>query len=186
MAADNLRNLTQDAEPNRSPRSVLRRMKRFVVVSAVVGLCVPIWWGVLGFLAFTAPQSATADMFWDMIRVTCPPWLIPNSSYAGLIVTPLLLNAALYGIAACASAIIWRGVRLLFHGTLGSGAHWRLPIVVCGALGWIMAIPPIFMSGGAPWPVVLMPIGAWITIVAIIAWFSITPRGWPNSQAPTE
>lgn len=65
---------------------------------AFLGFCVPIFWGVMGFAFFTAPESRWTDLFWYSVYVTCPPWLLPENSWS-MWITPIA-NAALYGLIA--------------------------------------------------------------------------------------
>jgi hypothetical protein len=69
-------------------------MKRILLVWAIIGAAVPLFWGILGFILFNAPQNIWADIFWYSVYVTCPPWLLPENDLSWLI-TPLL-NGALY------------------------------------------------------------------------------------------
>lgn len=72
-------------------------MKRIVTICAVIGFLVPIFWGFMGFIAFTARPSPLVDFYWKAVHVTCPPWLIPDSSFVGSAIATPFLNAALYG-----------------------------------------------------------------------------------------
>ncbi len=149
-------------------------MKRFVVVSTLVGFCVPIWWGLMCFLPFTGPQSPTADMFWEMIHRTCPPWTIESPILGSMFATPFL-NALLYGGVAALLAVPL-GVACFWLSKLFSfGIYLKVAVVIAGIIGWIISIPPSFMRD-APWPVEYMPIGAWAVILATIAYFSIPSR----------
>ncbi len=74
-------------------------MKKPLFVCAVIGFVVPLMWGILSFVLFTAPQSRFADLYWAAVYITCPPWGLP--ALWGSIVMPFA-NAALYaGIAYC-------------------------------------------------------------------------------------
>ena len=68
------------------------------LIWAAIGFTVPVFWGVLGFIFFNAPESRWTDLFWVLVYIACPPWLLPETSisWAG---TPLL-NACLYGALA--------------------------------------------------------------------------------------
>jgi hypothetical protein len=72
-------------------------MKRTVSIATAVGFVVPIFWGVVSFLLFGLPESRAADIFWGVVYITCPPWLIPTSSMLAAFVVVPLLNALLYG-----------------------------------------------------------------------------------------
>ena len=71
---------------------------KHVYLAAAIGFCVPIFWGVLSFVLFNAPQSRWADAYWDAVYVTCPPWLLPESA-ASWVLTPVA-NAIIYGAVA--------------------------------------------------------------------------------------
>ena len=67
---------------------------------AVIGFLVPVFWGALGFIFFNAPESRWTDRFWALVYITCPPWLIPETSLTpGWVIAPIL-NACLYGSIA--------------------------------------------------------------------------------------
>lgn len=71
-------------------------MKRTVTTAAIIGFAVPIFWGIVSFITFTAPESAATEFYWDVVHVTCPPWLIPESSVFGSPLATPFVNAALY------------------------------------------------------------------------------------------
>jgi len=62
-----------------------------------VGFTVPIFWGALAFIYFSAPESVWTDLFWDAVYISCPPWLLPENSLSWFL-TPVL-NAGLYAVA---------------------------------------------------------------------------------------
>jgi len=70
-------------------------MIRRCVIWAIVGFCVPIFWGVISLITFNAPDSVWADRYWKLVYITCPSWLLPENG-ASWLITPLV-NAALYG-----------------------------------------------------------------------------------------
>ncbi len=47
-------------------------------------------------MTFTAPQSPASDLYWKVVYITCPPWLIPESSPLGASIATPVLNAVLY------------------------------------------------------------------------------------------
>jgi len=150
-------------------------MKRFVIVSAIVGFCLPICWGVLGLLTLEVPQSPAAAMLWLTIQVTCPPWQIPQTWTLGAFVATMGLNAALYAVAACVLALALRG----FARVLGRPVPFARPrslIVAVGVLGAAVAILPV-VTDTARWPRATMLVGACAAIGALIAYCSIRPRG---------
>jgi hypothetical protein len=84
-------------------------VKRFIKIGAIIGFFVPIFWGIVSLILFTAPQSRFADIYWIVVHFTCPPWSIsPVSSpiLGNTLATPFL-NAALYaGIALIMYAVL--------------------------------------------------------------------------------
>jgi hypothetical protein len=76
----------------------VERIAKRVALWMALGAFVPIFWGILGFILFNARQSTWTDLFWNLVYITCPPWLLPENDWS-MVVTPLA-NAALYGIAA--------------------------------------------------------------------------------------
>jgi hypothetical protein len=71
-------------------------MKKWILLAAIVGFVVPIFWGVLGFIYFTAPQSRSTDLFWTVVHITCPFWDLASGGVSAILVA--LLNAGLYGL----------------------------------------------------------------------------------------
>ncbi len=79
------------------------------LIWAAVGFAVPVFWGVLSFIFFNAPNSWWTDAYWYLVYITCPSWLVPETS-ASWLITPIL-NACLYGSVALIIVGIWRGLR---------------------------------------------------------------------------
>jgi hypothetical protein len=73
-------------------------IRKHGLIWAAVGLGVPIFWGALGLILFNAHNSRWTDMYWGLVDITCPSWLLPETS-ASWLITPIL-NAALYGTVA--------------------------------------------------------------------------------------
>jgi hypothetical protein len=80
-----------------------------VAMCAVLGFAIGGFWVVMGFVFFTAPQSAAVDIVMGIAALTCPPFLITD-----LFVAPLL-NAVLYG----GVAFIW--LRISVRWNRGAG-----------------------------------------------------------------
>jgi hypothetical protein len=80
-----------------------------VAIWAALGCAVPIFWGVMAFIFFTAPQSRWTDLFWYSVYVTCPPWRLPENSWS-MWITPIA-NALLYGLAALLISIGMRALK---------------------------------------------------------------------------
>ena len=97
---------------------------------AAVGFMVPVFWGVLSFILFNARQSLWTDVYWYLVYVTCPFWLLPESSisWVDLLDTPVL-NACLYGSIAMVIVHVRRSLtRNISHDTDGpSNNRWRGP-----------------------------------------------------------
>jgi hypothetical protein len=70
-------------------------MKKRVIQWAVVGFAIPIFWGVMSFIWFNAKESVWTTVYWDLVYVTCPFWLLDTPS----ILTPVL-NATFYSLLA--------------------------------------------------------------------------------------
>ncbi len=145
-------------------------MKRLVVVSALVGFAVPIFWGVMAFLTFGDPQNALADMFWATVHRTCPPWLIDGTSIlANSLATPFL-NAALYGSVAFMAASVFRGISRLIHIRLALGSIRIYGVI---AMAGLCAVVAASLSVDGRWALVGLPAGAWLPIGSAITYFSM-------------
>src|SRR5579862_29791 len=86
-----------------------QRSMKWVYIGAAIGFCVPVLWGVAGFVFFTAPQSVWTDIFWYAVYVTCPSWLLPENS-ASWILTPTL-NGLTYGFLSWLVLMLFRSHR---------------------------------------------------------------------------
>lgn len=74
-------------------------MRRVVAIAAIIGFIMPIFWGVIDFVGMGTPRSAATDFFWEVVYITCPPWLITRPPL-GYLPATALMNAALYaGVA---------------------------------------------------------------------------------------
>jgi hypothetical protein len=62
-----------------------------------IGALVPIFWGLVSFIYFGTPNSRWTDLFWNVVYITCPSWLLPENNWS--ILTTPLANAVLYGLA---------------------------------------------------------------------------------------
>ena len=94
-----------------------------------IGFMVPVFWGVLSFILFNARQSLWTDVYWYLVYITCPPWLLPETSlsWLDLLDTPVL-NACLYGSIATVIARIRRSTHNTSRDTDGpSNNRWRGP-----------------------------------------------------------
>jgi hypothetical protein len=98
---------------------------------AAVGFMVPVFWGVLSFILFNAHQSLWTDVYWLLVYITCPFWLLPDTSISWVdwLDTPVL-NACLYGSIAIVIVRIRRSIRT--HNTSRdtdgpSNNRWRGP-----------------------------------------------------------
>ena len=73
------------------------RPKPRVIAAAVIGFLVPIFWGIAAFILFNAGESFWTTVFWWLVYLTCPFWILPGT--AGMLLMPFL-NAGLYGLVA--------------------------------------------------------------------------------------
>jgi hypothetical protein len=71
------------------------------LIWAAVGFVVPVFWGLLELVFMHSRNPIfSSKMYWNLVYITCPPWLLPDNS-ASLLITPLL-NACIYGGLALA------------------------------------------------------------------------------------
>ena len=77
-----------------------------ILIWMAIGACVPIVWGLVSFMAFSAPESHWTDLYWSVVYVSCPAWLLPESKWSLLITPPA--NALLYGLGAFLISIALR------------------------------------------------------------------------------
>jgi hypothetical protein len=69
--------------------------KAKTAIAAAIGLCVPVFWGVLELLFMHARLSPATQRVWATARwITCPLW---NTSLSN---TLPLASAAMYGLVA--------------------------------------------------------------------------------------
>jgi hypothetical protein len=85
-------------------------IRKHGMIWAAVGFGVPVFWGVLGFILFNAPNSWWTDMYWNLVYITCPSWLLSETA-ASWLITPIL-NACLYGVVAMAVVGMSRELRI--------------------------------------------------------------------------
>jgi hypothetical protein len=80
-------------------------MLRRLIPWSVIGFCVPIGWGILSFVLFSAKESTWTTVYWWCVYITCPFWLLPTNTTstvtntANTVLMPFL-NALMYGIIA--------------------------------------------------------------------------------------
>jgi hypothetical protein len=79
-----------------------------IFIWMVIGALVPMFWGVMSFIFFTARESHWTDLYWNVVYVTCPAWLSPESKWS-MLITPLA-NTVLYGLIAFLVSIALRGL----------------------------------------------------------------------------
>ena len=84
--------------PKRDP---VERAALWVFAFAILGALVPFFWIALGLLSFNARES-NGDIYWQVVYITCPAWLLPGWSALKMCV----LNGLLYGAIALVFAII--------------------------------------------------------------------------------
>lgn len=90
-------------------------MRRTVITGMIVGFSVPIFWGVLSFILFNAPESPAVDRYWQLVYITCPPWAIDTSRSSGLTLAIPFFNAVLYGAVAFVGALLVQLIRLFMN-----------------------------------------------------------------------
>jgi hypothetical protein len=95
---------------------VIRR--RFLVIVGMIGFFVPVFWGVLGLILFNAPEGLFSNVFWNMVYVSCPFWLILPEQYAFWLIAPL--TATLYMSIYCI-------VRILYYTVVSTPSHFKEP-----------------------------------------------------------
>jgi hypothetical protein len=91
-----------------STEDLVESIAKRIFIWMVIGAFVPIFWGVVSFIFFNAPESHWTDLYWNIIYVTCPAWLLPESKWS-MLITPLA-NAVLYGLIAFLISIALRGL----------------------------------------------------------------------------
>jgi hypothetical protein len=85
--------------------------RRSLVIAGMIGFFVPVFWGVLGFILFNVLEGMFSKVFWDMVYVSCPFWLILPEQYAFWLMAPL--TAILYIAIYCIVKILYRTVASL-------------------------------------------------------------------------
>jgi hypothetical protein len=70
-------------------------MKKLVIWWAALGFVIPLLWGVVSFIFFSARESVWTNIYWGAVYVTCPFWLLPTNTFT-TVITPFL-NGTLYG-----------------------------------------------------------------------------------------
>jgi hypothetical protein len=70
--------------------------------ATVIGGLVPFLWIAISLLAFNTRESPATDLYWDVVYITCPPWLWLAASPSWM----ALLNGLLYGSIATVVAIM--------------------------------------------------------------------------------
>jgi hypothetical protein len=71
------------------------QMKRTAVWWAAAGFAIPIFWGAMSFIFFSARESLWTNIYWGTVYVTCPFWLLPTNTLTTVMMP--VLNAILYG-----------------------------------------------------------------------------------------
>jgi hypothetical protein len=78
------------------------------MIGFVAGALVPLFWGVLGFLLFNAPEGSLSRLFWGAVYITCPFWVIEGNK--ALILMPVL-NGSMYCAIAAMLTLMHRASR---------------------------------------------------------------------------
>lgn len=79
--------------------------KKYLIVAALIGFVVPIFWGILAMVLFNLQHPFWTKVFWVCVYVTCPGWLIPGGRDWVIIATPFA-NALVYVLITYAWLII--------------------------------------------------------------------------------
>jgi hypothetical protein len=69
-------------------------MKKRAICLTILGFVVPIFWGIASFVLFAAKESVWTNIYWGLVYVTCPFWLLPTNTTTTVMMP--FLNAALY------------------------------------------------------------------------------------------
>jgi len=75
----------------------LSRVQQVGIVGFFVGAFVPLFWGVLAFIFFNAPEGWFSRAFWNAVYFTCPFWTMEGEK--ALVLMPLL-NGFVYAAIA--------------------------------------------------------------------------------------
>jgi hypothetical protein len=78
---------------------------RTLIVGFVIGALIPLFWGILGFVLFNAPEGLGSRIFWDAVYLTCPFWVIEGNK--ALVLMPLL-NGLTYALLLSLIASLFR------------------------------------------------------------------------------
>ncbi|AFL86924.1 hypothetical protein Terro_0584 [Terriglobus roseus DSM 18391] len=81
-------------------------MRRAMAISALVGLLVPVFWGIAASLLLNLREGLASHIFWRAVSCTCPFWVLPGP-WGALAMLPL--DALLY---AGVGAVVYR-IRLV-------------------------------------------------------------------------
>ena len=73
----------------------LEMKARTLIIGFLVGALVPLFWGIVGFLLFSAREGLGSRIFWDAVYLTCPFWAIEGNK--ALVLMPLL-NGLTYAL----------------------------------------------------------------------------------------
>ncbi len=73
-------------------------MFRRIIKWAVIGFGVPIGWGIISFVLFSANESTWTTVYWWCVYITCPFWLLPTSTVTTVLMP--FLNELMYGSIA--------------------------------------------------------------------------------------
>jgi hypothetical protein len=84
---------------------------RSAIAGFIAGFLVPIFWGVMAFLLWGAPQDRFAELFWQVVYLTCPFWGIDNHS---MILLPALTGVLYAGMAVILTLMI-RAYKTIRH-----------------------------------------------------------------------
>ena len=85
----------------------MKSLRRCFIIGFIAGVLVPLFWGILSFFVFNAPENWISHAYWRAVYLTCPFWIIEGNK--ALILMPLL-NGLAYAVLCVAIASSIRGL----------------------------------------------------------------------------
>jgi hypothetical protein len=81
-------------------KNQVTRLKENAIIGFGIGAFVPLFWGVSSMLLFNIPEGGFSRLYWQVVYVTCPSWVIDGEK--ALVLMPLLNGCMYAGIAVLA------------------------------------------------------------------------------------
>jgi hypothetical protein len=82
----------------------VKRLKKIALGGFILGALVPLFWGVLAFILFNAPEGWFSRAFWDAVYLTCPFWSINGGK--ALVLMPLLNGCMYAAVVTCLFTVV--------------------------------------------------------------------------------